>query len=353
MHLFAPLELAGLTLKNRIAVSSMCQYSATEGHPSTWHLVHLGSRAVGGAALVMAEATAVEARGRISPGCTGLWLDSHVAAWEPIARFVKEQGAIAGIQLAHAGRKASTAVPWDGGASLAPDGGGWTPIVAPSAVPFDERSQVPQALARDELDQIVHAFTGAARRALEAGFEVVEIHAAHGYLLHEFLSPLSNRRADDHGGSFENRIRLLRRVIAAVRSVWPEQLPLFVRVSATDWHEGGWDLEQSSALAEAIRHDGVSLVNVSSGGLVPGVKFPVGPGYQTGLAAEIRRRSGLATGAVGLIVSPEQADHVIRSGQADLVLLAREMLRDPYFARRAARALGAELPAPKQYRRAW
>jgi 2,4-dienoyl-CoA reductase-like NADH-dependent reductase (Old Yellow Enzyme family) len=353
MHLFAPLELGAVTLKNRIAVSPMCQYSASDGHPNTWHLVHLGSRAVGGAALVMAEATAVEARGRISPADTGLWLDSHVDAWAPIAKFIAEQGAVAGIQLAHAGRKASTAAPWDGGGPVAAEQGGWRPIVAPSAIAFDDKAIVPDALTSAEIDALVTAFRTAAERALAAGFSLVEIHAAHGYLLHEFLSPLSNTRSDEYGGSFENRIRLTRRVIASVRSVWPERLPLFLRVSATDWAEGGWDLEQSCALAETIAKDGVSLIDVSSGGLVPHAKIPLGPGYQAGFAAEIRRHSGIRTGAVGLIVSPEQADHIVRSGQADIVLLAREMLRDPYFPRRAAQALRVTLDAPKQYRRAW
>jgi len=353
MHLFAPLTLAGVTLKNRIAVSPMCQYSANDGHPTSWHLVHLGSRAVGGAALVIAEATAVTAQGRISPGDTGLWLDSQTEAWAPIARFIAEQGAVAGIQLAHAGRKASTAAPWKGSGRLGVSEGGWEPIVAPSSIAFDAKFAVPAALTLPEIDAVVAAFVSAARRAVDAGFGVVEIHAAHGYLLHEFLSPLANRRTDDYGGSFENRCRFLRRVVSGVRQAVPERAPVLLRISATDWVEGGWDLEQSCELVAALAGEGLALIDVSSGGTVPGARIPVGPGYQTAFAAEIRRRTGVPTGAVGFITSPDQADHVIRSGQADLVLLAREMLRDPYFARRAARALGAELEPPLQYRRAW
>jgi len=353
MHLFTPFELAGITLKNRIAVSPMCQYSAEEGHPSSWHLVHLGSRAVGGAGLVMGEATAVTAEGRISPGDTGLWLDSQADAWAPIVRFIAEQGAVPGIQLAHAGRKASTAVPWDGGGPLDAEQGGWRPIFAPSALPFDERAIVPHAMTLDGIESVVNAFADAARRALVAGFELVELHAAHGYLLHEFLSPLANRRNDEYGGPFENRVRLVRRVLAAVRGVWPERLPLCMRISATDWLEGCWDLEQSCALAALVKGEGVSLIDVSSGGVAPGAKIPVGPGYQTPHAAEIRRRTGIPTAAVGMLVSPQQCDHVVRTGQADLVVMAREMLRDPYFPRRAAQALGVKLQAPKQYQRAW
>lgn len=353
MHLFAPLELAGVTLKNRIAVSPMCQYSADNGHPTDWHLVHLGSRAVGGAALVVVEATAVEARGRISPEDAGIWLDSQAEAWGRIARFVREQGAVAGMQLAHAGRKASTAVPWRGGGPVAPEAGGFFPIVAPSALAFEDGWIVPEALDANGIDLVVNAFARAAERALAAGFELVEIHAAHGYLLHEFLSPLANRRTDEYGGSFDNRVRIVRRVVEAVRRVWPERLPLSLRISATDWVQGGWDLEQSVALVTELGHEGVTVVDCSSGGIVSGVKIPVGPGYQTGFASEIRRRTSVPTAAVGLIVSPEQADHVIRSGQADLVFLARELLRDPYFPRRAARALGVKLEPPKQYARAW
>jgi 2,4-dienoyl-CoA reductase-like NADH-dependent reductase (Old Yellow Enzyme family) len=353
MHLFEPIALAGLELKNRIAVSPMCQYSAEEGHPTSWHLVHLGSRAVGGAALVMVEATAVEPRGRISPGDSGMWLDSQAAAWAPIARFIEEQGAVAGVQLAHAGRKASTGVPWRGGGALTPEQGGWRPILAPSAIPFDPAHPVPQAMSAAEIDAVVAAFAAAAGRALNAGFRLVEIHAAHGYLLHEFLSPISNHRDDEYGGSFDNRIRIVRQVIAAIRAVWPERLPLFLRISASDWVEGGWDLEQSCALAAAVRGEGVTLIDVSSGGTVPQAPVPVGPGYQTPFAAEIRRRTGVPTGAVGMIIAPEQADHIVRTGQADLVLLAREELRDPYWPLRAARALGVKIAPPNPYGRAW
>jgi 2,4-dienoyl-CoA reductase-like NADH-dependent reductase (Old Yellow Enzyme family) len=353
MHLFDPLPLGGLTLRNRVVVSPMCQYSSKEGHPTPWHLVHLGSRAVGGAALVMAEATAVEARGRISPGDSGIWLDSQAEAWAPIAHFIAEQGAVPGMQLAHAGRKASTDLPWKGGKGVTPEQGGWRPTLAPSAIAFDEGYPLPDAMTRSDIDAVVAAFGSAAKRAVHTGFQLLEIHAAHGYLLHEFLSPLSNKRHDEYGGSFENRIRLLRRVLATVRATAPEKMPLFLRISATDWAEGGWDLEQSCALALAIQNDGVALIDVSSGGMVPTAKMPIGPGYQTPFAAEIRRRTGIPTGTVGLITSPEQADHIVRTAQADLVFLAREMLRDPYWTRRAARTLGVTIDGPVQYGRAW
>ena len=353
--LFEPLALGGLTLKNRIAVSSMCQYSSVEGHPTPWHMVHLGSRAVGGAGLVFTEATAVEARGRISPEDSGIWLDSQAEGWAPIARFIKEQGAAPGMQLAHAGRKASTASPWNGGKAVEAGEGksGWRPVVAPSALVFDEGYVPPQALTVADIDAVVGSFADAAKRALAAGFEVLEIHGAHGYLLHEFLSSLSNRREDAYGGSLENRMRLVKRVVSAVRAVMPDKLPLMLRISATDWTDGGWDVEQSCALVDSLKGEGVALIDVSSGGNVPNAKIPVGMGYQTPFAAEIRRRTGVPTGAVGMIVAPEQADHIVRSGQADMVLLAREMLRDPYWPRRAAKALGVKLEGPKQYGRAW
>ena len=353
MHLFESLQLGGVRLKNRVVVSPMCQYSSREGHPTPWHLVHLGSRAVGGAALVLTEASAVEARGRISPADSGIWLDSQADAWAPIARFIAEQGAVPGMQLAHAGRKASTDAPWRGGKGVPVEEGGWRPTVAPSAIAFDEGYPEPDAMTAGDIDAVVLAFASAAKRAAGAGFQVLEIHAAHGYLLHEFLSPLSNRRRDEYGGSFDNRIRLLRRVVAAVRAAVAEAVPLFLRISATDWAEGGWDLEQSCALVDAIKGDGVTLVDVSSGGTVPHPKIPLGPGYQTPFAAEIRRRTGVPTGAVGMITVPEQADHIVRSGQADLVFLGREMLRDPYWPRRAAHALGATIEGPVQYGRAW
>ena len=350
MSLFTPFEQRGLTLRNRIAVSPMCQYSATDGMPDDWHLVHLGSRAVGGASLVIAEATAVSAEGRISAQDVGLWNDAQRDAWQPITRFIEAQGAIAGVQLAHAGRKASSKRPWDGGGPMKE--GAWA-TVAPSAIPFDEDWHTPAALDEAGLRKVVDDFRRAAERALAAGFRLVEVHAAHGYLLHQFLSPLSNRRQDIYGGSFENRARLLREVVAAVREVWPAELPLWVRISATDWHEDGWDIEQSVRLARELPALGVDVVDVSSGGLVPHVRIPVGPGYQVPFAARIRREAGIATAAVGLITEPEQAERIVAQGDADLVLIARESLRDPYFPRRAAEALGAKIDAPAQYRRAW
>ncbi len=356
MNLFAPFALGDVTLKNRVVVSPMCQYSSNEGHPTPWHLVHLGSRAVGGASLVFTEATAVEARGRISPGDSGIWLDSQAEGWAPIARFIAEQGAVAGMQLAHAGRKASTAAPWKGGKEVAPEHGGWRPTLAPSAIAFDDGYPMPNAMSTSDIDAVVTAFAAAAKRAYAAGFKVLEIHGAHGYLIHEFLSPLSNQRTDEYGGSLENRIRFLRRVIAAIRAVLPEAAPLLLRISATDWADApnqGWDLEQSCALVEAIKHDGVTLVDVSSGGMLPRPTVPIGAGYQTPFAAEIRRRTGMPTGTVGMITEPAQADHIVRTGQADLVFLARELLRDPYWPRRAAKALGVKIDVPVQYARAW
>ena len=350
MQLFTPFTQRGLTLRNRIAVAPMCQCSAVDGVPDHWHLVHLGSRAVGGAAVVIAEATAVTAQGRISPQDVGLWNDAQREAWRPITRFIDTQGAIAGVQLAHAGRKASSQRPWEGGGALRE--GAWD-TVAPSAIAFDEGWHTPQALDAAGLRQLVEDFRRAAERALAAGFRLVELHAAHGYLLHQFLSPLSNHREDAYGGSFENRTRLLREIIAAVREVWPAELPLWVRISATDWHEGGWDIEQSVRLARELPALGVDLVDVSSGGLVPHVKIPLGPGYQVPFAARIRREAGIATGAVGLITESDQAARIVAQDEADIVLIARESLRDPYFPRRAAQELGASLEAPVQYRRAW
>ena len=350
-HLFEPLALRGLTLRNRIAVSPMCQYSCVDGLANDWHLVHLGARAVGGAGLVFSEATAVEARGRISPVDLGLWDDRQVEPLARIVRFVEAQGAAAGVQLAHAGRKGSTAAPWEGRAGVPAAEGGWTPV-APSALAYAEGYPDPAALDAAGIAAVVAAFAAAARRARAAGFRVAEVHAAHGYLLHQFLSPLANRREDAWGGSFENRTRLLREVVSAVRAAWPEDLPVVVRLSATDWVEGGWDLEQSIALCRTLGPLGVDLVDVSSGGLSPRQKIPAGPGYQTGFAERIRREAGIPTGAVGMLTSPEQCDHAVRTGQADLVLLARELLRDPYFPLRAAKALGHEGPWPRQYLRA-
>lgn len=352
MHLFSPLTIREITFRNRIAVSPMCEYSSEDGFASDWHLVHLGSRAVGGAGLVMTEASAVTPEGRISPGDLGLWKDEHIAPLARIARFVKAQGAVAGIQLAHAGRKASTDLPWRGGLPLSPEQGGWTPLQAPSAIPFSDAHQTPEALSVAAIGEIVKAFASAAGRALEAGFEVVELHGAHGYLINEFLSPLANQRTDDYGGAFENRTRLAREVVEAVRRVWPMRLPLFLRISASDWAEGGWTLDDSVALATMVRPMGVDLIDCSSGGTVPYAKVPVGAGYQVPFAQEIRRQTGIATGAVGMITAPMQADQIIRSEQADLVLLAREFLRDPYWPLHAAGAVHQDIAWPQQYERA-
>ena len=349
--LFSTLKLRGVEFRNRVFVSPMCQYSSREGLPNEWHLVHLGSRAVGGAGLVMAEATGVSPEGRISPGDTGIWSDEHASAFRPVASFIKSQGAVAGIQLAHAGRKASTDVPWRGGKPLAESEGGWQPL-APSAVPFAEGHLVPREMSADDIEAVVRQFEDAARRSLAAGFEVIEIHMAHGYLLHEFLSPLSNRRRDDYGGGFEARARFPLRVAEAVRAACPPALPLFVRISATDWAEGGWDLPQSIQFSRRLKEIGVDLIDCSSGGLVPGVKIPVAPGYQTPFAAAVRKEAGIATGAVGMITEAQQAEQIISDGEADAVFLARAMLRDPYWALHAAKALGVDAPAPVQYGRA-
>jgi len=352
MKLFAPLRLRELEFKNRIAVSPMCQYSARDGHPTTWHLVHLGSRAIGGAGLVMTEASGVSAIGRISPADAGMYLDSHVDAWRPIVQFIQEHGAVAGMQLAHAGRKASTAAPWNGGRPVAEKDGGWTPI-APSGVPFDKGYAVPKEMTHEEIDTVVGQFAAAAHRALQAGFQLVEIHAAHGYLLHEFYSPLTNFRKDEYGGSFDNRIRLLLRVAKAVREIWPADKPLFVRISATDWRDDGWNIQHSVGLCRRLKDVGIDLIDVSSAGAAPGINIPVGPGYQTVLSSTVRHEAGIATGAVGMITDAIQAETIISTGQADMVLLAREMLRDPYWPRRAAQLLGAKIKAPVQYERAW
>jgi 2,4-dienoyl-CoA reductase-like NADH-dependent reductase (Old Yellow Enzyme family) len=350
--LFESFTLGNLVLRNRIAVSPMCQYSAIDGVPGDWHFVHLGSRAVGGAGLVFCEATGVSPEGRISPGDTGLWNDAQQAAWTRIAAFIAAQGAAPGIQLAHAGRKASTAAPWDGGKALDAAHGGWT-AVAPSALRFDEGYPLPVALDAAGIAKVVADFAASTRRAREAGFGVIEVHAAHGYLLHSFLSPLSNRRDDAYGGSLSNRSRLLREVVAAMRAEWPRPRPLFVRVSATDWTPGGWDIDECVELARWLREDGVDLIDCSSGGNVPNASIPIAPGYQVPFAARIRREAGIATGAVGLVTDAAQADAILRRGDADLVLMARELLRDPYFPRRAAHELGAKLAGPRQYGRAW
>lgn len=351
-NLFSPLTIRGATFRNRIAVSPMCQYSCDDGSATDWHLVHLGCRAVGGAGLVMAEATAVEARGRISPGDLGIYKDDHIAPLARAANFIKSMGAVAGIQLAHAGRKASCRVPWEGGRAIPESAGGWQ-TVAPSAVPFLADDPLPAALTGSEIRAITGEFVAAARRAMAAGFELLEIHGAHGYLAHEFLSPLSNFRTDSYGGSFENRIRFLLDTTEAIRAVMPAHMPLFVRISATDWKEGGWDIDESVQLSAILKTKGVDLIDCSSGALVHDAKIQPAPGFQVPFAERIRRETGIATGAVGMITEPKQADDIIRTGQADLVLMAREFLRDPYWPLHAAKTLGADLKPPAQYARAF
>lgn len=348
--LLTKFTLRDLTFKNRIFVSPMCQYSAVEGVPTDWHMVHLGARAVGGAALVMAEATAVTPEGRISPEDTGLWNDKQSAAFAPITRFILEQGSVPAIQLAHAGRKASTAAPWNGGKPLS--GASAWQTIGPSAVSFSDSYPAPRAMDKEEIASTVRDFRAAAERALSAGFQVVEIHMAHGYLLHEFLSPLSNRRDDQFGGSPENRMRFPLQVAKTVREFWPQKWPVFVRISSSDWADGGWDLPQSIVFAGELKKLGIDLIDCSSGGNVPHPKIPVGPGYQVPFAEAIRREAGIATGAVGLITEPEQADKIIAAGQADVAFLARELLRDPHWPLRAAKQLGGEVHWPKQYERA-
>jgi 2,4-dienoyl-CoA reductase-like NADH-dependent reductase (Old Yellow Enzyme family) len=352
MHLFEPLALRGITLRNRIGVSPMCQYSSDDGFANDWHLVHLGQFAVGGAAVVLTEAIAVVPEGRISSQDLGIWKDEHIDALTGIGRFVKAQGAIWGAQLAHAGRKASTIRPWEGGGPAEVVAGGWTPIVGPSAIPFDGGYQTPEELDAAGIERVVVGFKDAARRALGAGMEVVEVHAAHGYLLHQFLSPLSNTRTDNYGGSFENRARLTRQVVQAIREVWPDRLPLSVRLSATDWTEGGWTTDETVALSRLLREDGADIIDVTTGGNVATAKIPVGPGYQVEFAERVRREAGIATAAVGLITSPQQAATIVRAGQADVVLLARELLRDPHWPLRAARELRHDMAWPPQYERA-
>jgi 2,4-dienoyl-CoA reductase-like NADH-dependent reductase (Old Yellow Enzyme family) len=349
VDLLSPLTLRGIPFRNRIAVSPMCQYCAEEGLADEWHLVHLGSRAVGGASLVMVEATAVTRDGRITPGDLGIWDDRHVEPLARIARFLDREGAVAGIQLAHAGRKASCDVPWKGGAFLkTATEGGW-PVIGPSPIPFQEGDPPPKELDEAGIEAVIAAFVVAARRALSAGFRVLEIHAAHGYLLHSFLSPLSNHRRDRYGGSLENRMRLPLRVAEELRRLMPAELPLFMRISATDWVEGGWDLPQSIVLARALCERGVDLIDCSSGALVPHAKIPVGRNYQVPFAETIRAEVGIATGAVGLITEPEQANEIITSGSADLVFLARQMLREPYWALHAQQVLHQDPNWPLQY----
>lgn len=351
-YLFSPLQIRDIRLKNRIAVSPMCQYSAEDGFANNWHLVHLGSRAAGGAALVITEAAAVCPEGRISPADLGLWKDEHIAFLQQITGFVLQQGAVPGIQLAHAGRKASVTAPWLGNKLVPEQEGGWQ-VLAPSAIAFSPDYGQPRAMTTAEITQVIEYFKQAAHRALEAGFRVVELHAAHGYLLHQFLSPLSNQRTDEWGGSFANRTRLLVEVVKAVRSVWPLQYPLFVRISATDWADGGWNPGESVQLAALLQQHEVDLMDCSSGGLVPHVKIPVAPLYQVPFAEKIKKETGLLTGAVGLITRAAEAESIIAEERADLVLLARQMLRDPYFPLHAAQELGEhDMPWPVQYLRA-
>jgi 2,4-dienoyl-CoA reductase-like NADH-dependent reductase (Old Yellow Enzyme family) len=353
MNLFSPLQLRDVTFRNRIGVSPMCQYSSADGFANDWHLVHLGSRAVGGAALVMTEASAVLPEGRISPQDLGIWKDEHIEMLARIFRFITASGAIPGMQLAHAGRKASTSPPWEGGDPVAEEDGGWRPIFAPSPLSFDAGDIVPDELNEGGIQQIVAAFAAAAQRALKAGAQLIEIHAAHGYLIHEFLSPLSNQRKDNYGGSFENRTRVAREIVEAVRRVWPEQYPLLMRISATDWLGGGWDIEQSIALVQQLKPLGADMIDCSSGGAAPGARIPVAPGYQVPFAARIRAEAEIPTVAVGMITAPDQAEEILENGYADMIFMAREFLRDPYWPIGAASELGGDCPPPVQYGRAF
>jgi 2,4-dienoyl-CoA reductase-like NADH-dependent reductase (Old Yellow Enzyme family) len=349
--LFTPIHFRSVECRNRIFVSPMCQYSAKDGRADDWHLVHLGARAIGGAGLVMVEATAVEPDGRISPFDLGLWTNEQADALMPIACFIRAQGAVAAIQLAHSGRKGSTTRPWDGGGVLSPDQGGWIPC-APSAVSFGDRHPVPIEMSESDMVRVRDAFVEATRRARRAQFQVVEVHAAHGYLLNEFLSPLANSRSDRFGGEFANRIRFPLSVIAAVREEWPKDQPLFVRLSATDWVEGGWSIEETIQLSRLLKDIGVDLIDCSTGGIVPHAKIPVAPGFQVEFAERVRQEVGIATGAVGLITEPKQAEAIVAQGRADAVFIAREFLRDPHWPLKAARELGAKISWPQPYERA-
>jgi 2,4-dienoyl-CoA reductase-like NADH-dependent reductase (Old Yellow Enzyme family) len=354
-HLFDPLTIKSVTLRNRIGVSPMCMYSSVEGLANDWHLVHLGARAAGGAGLVIAEATAVEPEGRITPGDAGIWADRHIEPIARINRFIKAQGAVPGIQLAHAGRKASAARPWEGGAHLNDKAGGW-PTLAPSPIAFGgPLDKVPRAMSVADLKHVQSAFAVAAKRSLAAGVEWMEIHGAHGYLMNQFLSPLSNQRSDEYGGTFENRIRFCLETVRAVRAVWPENLPLTIRLSCTEWVEGGWTIEDTVALVQRLKKEGIDLVDCSSGGSSGAAKIPSTPGYQVEFAERVRRETGVATAAVGLITEAAQAEEIIASGKADLVLMAREFLRDPNWPLRAAKTLGLKdaIKPPVQYARSW
>ncbi len=349
--LFEPLTIRSVTLKNRIVVSPMCQYSSVDGFANDWHLVHLGSRAIGGAGLIITEACSVSPEGRISPEDLGIWKDEHIAFLQKITRFITENGSLPGIQLAHAGRKASSASPWKGGQPISINEGGWQ-TVAPSAVAFNEEALPPLELTKERISKVIEDFKTATERAMAAGFKLIEVHAAHGYLLHEFLSPLSNFRTDEYGGSFDNRIRLLVEVIKAVKEIWPEELPLFVRISASDWIEGGWTIEDSVKLVSILQQSGVDVIDCSSGGIVRHVKIPLQPGYQVPFAKKIKQQTGVLTGAVGLITRAQQAEDILNNNEADLIFLARAFLRDPYFALHAASELNSEVKWPVQYERA-
>lgn len=350
-HLFAPLTLRGLSLPNRVAVSPMCMYSSVDGFATDFHLVHLGSYALGGAGLIISEATAVSPEGRISPDDLGIWSDAHIEGLARVTRFIRAQGSVAGIQLAHAGRKASTAAPGKGNGEVKPGEGGWQ-TVAPSALRFADNYPLPVALDAAGIRKVIDDFAAAAGRALAAGFEVAEVHAAHGYLLHQFLSPVANQRTDEYGGSFEKRIRLVLEVAEAVRAVWPAELPVFVRLSATDWAQAeGWTPEETVELARRLKALGADLIDVSTGGMLPTAQMPIGPGYQTAFATRVKHEAGIPSSAVGLITGAQQADHIVRTGQADLVMLARELLRDPHWPLRAARELNQPTAWPRQYLR--
>jgi 2,4-dienoyl-CoA reductase-like NADH-dependent reductase (Old Yellow Enzyme family) len=349
--LFSPLTIGEVTFRNRIVVSPMCQYSSQDGFANDWHLVHLGSRAVGGAGLVITEAASVTPEGRISPEDLGIWKDEHICELKKITSFIHQRGSVAGIQLAHAGRKAGSSSPWKGSTQLSLKEGGWETL-APSAIGFNSTNRPPIALDNSGIERIITSFKDAAERALEAGFKVIEIHAAHGYLINEFLSPLSNQRQDEYGGSFENRIRLLLEVIKAVKEVWPESYPLFIRISATDWVEDGWQIEDSVNLSKILKTKGVDLIDCSSGGVISGVKIPLVPGYQVHLAEEVRKKADILTAAVGLITEAEQAEQILQDSKADLILFARESLRNPYLPLSFAQQLGAEIQWPLQYERA-
>ena len=349
--LFSPLRIKDITLKNRIAISPMCQYTALDGFANDYHLVHYGSRAIGGAGLIIQEATAVSPEGPITPGDLGIWDDRHVEKLKGMVRFIHEHGAVSGIQLAHAGRKASCAKPWEGGKQLRQNEGGWK-TVAPSAIAFNAEDEAPQALDAEGIKKVIADFKDAAQRAFHSGFKLIEIHSAHGYLIHQFLSPLSNQRTDSYGGSFENRIRLLLEIVEAVHTVWPQNLPLFVRLSATDYIEGGWNVEETVQLASILKENGVDLIDSSSGGMVPYAKIPFGPGYQVAFAERIRKEAGIMTGAVGMITEARQAEEILEKEQADLILIARASLRDPNFVLHAAKVLGEDIEWPDQYKRA-